>query len=202
LQTVNRRTTFELRQAAGYVEITYAVNEDPARWGFDLLHLDFDINAARGFPVMEARAKLAREGYAALLGWIQVIDYTVTHESGPEEMVWIAPDVSPQVREANTPYTSFGIEPVIFDAPAFTEKNVDWTARTFLTYTPDCLMTPIVEPLCGFTWGYVITDGVVTPKDLEPAVLDDWIAARKVLRLRLPTWTFEGADWNPSRFDS
>jgi hypothetical protein len=202
LQTANRRITFEVRQATGHVEITYVVNEDPARWGFDLLNVDFDINAARGFPVMEARAKLEREGYAALLGWVQVVDYTVTHESGPDETVWVAPDAAPQAREANTPYTSFGIEPAIFDAPAFTEQNVDWTARTFLTYTPDCLMTPIVEPLCGFTWGYVIAAGAVTPKALSPAVRDDWVQIRKVLRLRLPTWTFGGANWNPVRFDS
>jgi hypothetical protein len=202
LQVVNRRITFELRHATGHVEITYAVNEDPSRWGYDLLHVDFDTSAARGFPVMQARAKLAREGYAALLGWVQVIEYTVTRESGPDEAVWIAPDASPQAREANTPYTSFGIEPVIFDAPASTEKNVDWTARTFLTYTPDCLMSPIVEPLHGVTWGYVIAEGVVTPKELMPAVVDDWVQARRVLRLRLPTWTFGGASWNPRRFDS
>lgn len=202
MQTVNQQIAFELRQATGNVEITYTVNEDPARWGYDLLNAGFDIDAARGFPVMEARAKLSREGYAALLGWVQVVEYTVTHQAGPEETVWVGPDAAPQAREANTPYTSFGIDPVIFDAPAFTEKNVDWTARTFLTYTPDCLMTPIVEPLCGFSWGYVIAEGVVTPKKLILAVIDDWVQARRVLRLRLPTWTFGGANWSPPRFVS
>jgi hypothetical protein len=198
----NRRITFTLRSTTGHVEITYTVNEDPARWGYDLLNLDFEVNAARGFPVMEARAKYAAEGYAGLLGWVQVVDYTVFHDLGPGETVWVAPDAAPQAREANTPYTSFGIEPVIFDAPAFTERNVDWTARTFLTYTPDCLMTPIVEPICGFRWGYVIEDGAVTPKDLATSVMDDWIQARRVLRLRLPTWTFGGEDWRPHPFDA
>jgi hypothetical protein len=95
---------------------------------------------------------------------------------------------------------SFGIEPVLFDAPAFTERNVDWSARSFLTYTPNCLMTPVVEPLCGFCWGYVITNGTVKPKLLAPGSINDWMETRRLLRLRLPTWEFRGDEWNPPPF--
>lgn len=188
---------FRLRGVQGRVEIAYGVNDDPLRWGYGLLNVGFDTGVARGFPVMLARAQYSAEGYAGLLGWVQVVDYTVLGQ----EQVWVAPDVAPQARDANTPYTSFGIEPVIFDAPAFTEQNVNWTARTFLTYTPDCLMTPVVEPLCGFCWGYVIRAGTVTPKELRQAAVDDWMQARRVLRLRLPTWTFGGENWDAPALD-
>ncbi len=196
-----RALTFALRGAEGRVTITYGVNSDPARWGFDLLGLDFGVEAARGFPVIRAQVAFPKEGYAGLLGWVQVVEYVVQQDGVPGETEWVVPDVAPQSRDANTPYMTFGINPVLFDAPAFTEKNVDWTARSFLTSTPDCLMTPVVEPLCGFSWGYVITDGTVTPKELAPSSPDDWIQARRMLRVRLPTWRFGGDDWSPPRFD-
>jgi hypothetical protein len=193
---------FALRGAEGRVTITYWVNNDPARWGFDLLDPDFEAEVARGFPVIQANVAFPREGYAGLLGWVQVVDYVVRRGGIPEEAVWVVPDVAPQQREANTPYLAFGITPVMFDAPAFTEKNVDWTARTFLTFTPDCLMTSVVEPLCGFSWGYLIEDGLVTSKALVPASQDDWIDGRRMLRVRLPTWTFGGDDWSPPAFEA
>lgn len=151
---------------------------------------------------MEARVAFAREGYAALLGWVQVVDYEVVRDGVPEEREWVVPDVPPQSRDANMPYLAFGIDPVLFDAPAFTERSVDWTARTFLTYTPDCLMTPVVEPLCGFVWGYVVADGAITAKKLVASTQHDWIDTRRMLRLRLPTWTFGGDGWTPPAFDA
>ncbi len=53
------------------VQIRYGRNDDPKRWGYDLLALDFDIDAARGFPVIEARVEYPAEGYAAVMSWIQ-----------------------------------------------------------------------------------------------------------------------------------
>jgi hypothetical protein len=179
------------------VAISYAANHDPERFGFDLLGLDFPTETARGFPVIKAEATLSREGYAALLGWVQVVDFVVTHNGVAGEPEWVVPDVPPQLRDANTPYFAFGINPVLFDAPAFTERNVDWTARSFLTYTPDCLMTPALEPLCGLRWGYVIDEGAVRIKQLEAAGSQDWLSARRLLRIRLPTWKVGGDKWDP-----
>ncbi len=182
--------------------VDYSVNHDPERWGFGLPGPDIPFEIARGFPVIEARVAFPRDGYAALLGWVQVVAHEVLVEGEPGKTVWVAPDIAPQSREANTPYLAFGIDPVLFDAPASTERNLHWRARTFLTFTPDCLMTPVVEPLCGFRWGYVAADGAVTPVELVPSTRADWTEARRVLRLRLPTWTFGGADWTPPPFES
>jgi hypothetical protein len=63
-------------------------------------------------------------------------------------------------------------------------------------------MTPVVEPLCGFFWGYLIENGTVTRKDLRPSTVDDWPLVRRLLRLRLPTWTFGGEEWRPPAFDA
>ena len=114
----NRSISFSLRGIDGRAEISYTVNEDPARWGYGLLGAGFDMEDSRGFPVMQARARHPAEGYAGLLGWVQVVDYTVFGQAGPEEKTWVGPDVAPQARDANTPDSTFGIEPVMFDAPA------------------------------------------------------------------------------------
>jgi hypothetical protein len=144
---------FSLRDIDGRVDISYGINDDPKRWGFHLFGPDWDIESARGFPVLEARVRYPAEGYAAFLGWIQVVCFTVKDDSAPET-IWAAPDKGPRSRDASTPYTSFGIEPVFFDAPTADTSDEEFLARTFLTYTPDCLVSPVVEPLCGFTWGY------------------------------------------------
>ena len=199
-EPITRHMTFELRGATGTVELTYSRNDEPTRWGYDLLGLDWDFGVAAEFPVIEGRVRFPRRGYAGVLGWVQAVDYLVHHDDGREEAVVVTPDVAPQVREADSPYLAFGIEPQLFDAPAFTERNVDWNARAFLTYTPDCLMTPVVEPLCGCFWGYAIEDGVVTPKDLRPATVDDWRTARALLEENRPRWTFGGDAWQPVAF--
>jgi hypothetical protein len=201
METVDCSISFTLRGVDGKARIRYEQNVDPTVWGFDQLGLDWDWSVAHGFPVIEARVEYPAKGYLGILGWIQVVDYTVRKESGTEDVV-VAPDVAPQVRDANTPYMSFGIEPRLFDAPAFDEKDVDWTARAFLTYTPDLLMTPTVEPLCGCSWGYTINEGVVSPKDLELCTTEDWLHARQRLSARLPTWTFRGDRWQPPVFDT
>jgi len=178
---------------AGRVLVTYATNEDPRRWGYHLLGLDFDTEAARGFPVIEARVEYPAEGYAAYLSWIQVVRYWIGGHSEPTVIV----DVAPQMREARMPYLSFGIQPVLFDAPAFVETNVTWRAWSFLTFTPDCVMTSVVEPACGFRWGYDLIGGVPTPIELLPAGLVEWLDVREELRSRFPEWTFLGDRWKP-----
>jgi hypothetical protein len=190
---------FRLRDAEGRVTVRYLVNEEPARWGFDRLGLDFDIEVARGFPVVEARVEYAAEGYAASLGWIQGVRYWVDRQPEPTLVI---PDVAPQLRDAQVPYLSFGIQPTLFDAPAFTEQNVVWRAWSFLTQTPDLLMTPVVEPVCGFTWGYDIVEGRPAPTELRPASGSDWLDLREDLRAKLPGWTFGGDGWDAPGFRS
>jgi hypothetical protein len=183
---------FQLRGREGRVRVRYEVNEDPVRWGYDLLNLGFDIEVARGFPVVEATVEYPAEGYAAFLGWIQVVRYRVGEAPEPTVVV----DVAPQLKDTRVPYLSYGPRPALFDAPAFTEKNVVWRASSFLTSTPDALMTPVVEPVCGFRWGYVIRGGAPHPSELVAAGRDDWLEAVDDLHRGFPDWTF-GA-WNSS----
>lgn len=186
--------TFEARSLLGRVRVAYGINADPKRWGYHLLGLDFDIEVARGFPIIEARVEYPGEGYAGYLGWIQVVRYWIGAEKDPTVIV----DVAPQMKQARMPYLSFGIQPVLFDAPAFIEQNVTWRAWSFLTFTPDCVMTSVVEPACGFRWGYDLRSGVPSPIELLPAGQAEWLDTREELRPRFPDWTFGGDAWKPS----
>jgi hypothetical protein len=198
---VSRSFSFTLREVAGRVDIDYSVNEDPARWGFDLIGFEELLDLPRGFPVIEARTAYPAPGYRGLLGWVQVVSWQDPTATEPET-TWIVPDVAPQAIGANSPYLTFGIDPVFFDAPATDQPDSDWLARAFLTCTPDLLMTPVVEPVLGLAWGYDIAQGKVTPKDLRPAGTDDWREIRKMLGIRLPMWTFGGDDWEPLTFSA
>jgi hypothetical protein len=192
--------TFTLRGITGRVRIEFEENTDPARWGFDLLGLDFDAQAARGFPVVTAKVEYPAEGYRGHLGWLQVVIYAVIRES--ERSTTEVVDVPPQLRDTTLPYLSFGIEPTLFDAPAITEPNVSWRARSFLVSTRDLLMTPNLDPVCGFAWGYEIQQGAIELVAPRACNKEDWSTATRVLRQRLPGWNFGGDDWQPVSFDS
>lgn len=171
---------FMLRGVRGSVHATLDVNDDPERWGYHLLGLSFPIATARGFPVVWADVEFPAEGYAAELGWIQVV--------WMNDVVIV--DRAPQLLDTGFPYVTFGLRPEFFDAPSTTEPTVRWRARTFLTATPDLLMTKVIEPVVGFTWGYDLDGGRVDPVDLAIVGADDWELARAELSRELPAWAF------------
>ena len=65
-----------------------------------------------------------------------------------------------------------------------------WVARTFLTASPDRLMTRVVAPILGFRWGYTINDGAVAVDALAAASDDDWLVARRLLAGQFSDWQF------------
>jgi hypothetical protein len=81
----------------------------------------------------------------------------------------------------------------MFDAPSTTHVDVEWIARTFLTASPDRLMTRVVAPVVGFRWGYTVNDGDVAVSALEPASDNDWLEARAVIAAQFTNWDFLGA---------
>jgi hypothetical protein len=176
---------FELRGRPGTVHVRHGVNEDPRRWGYDLLEMPDLVERSRGFPVVEATVEHGAEGYAAVMGWLQVVRYR-DDESGEELIV----DVAPQLQGAGVPWMSFGVRPAYFDAPSTTSDEAAFRADAFLAVTPDALMTPVAEPLCGFSWGYDVTGGVPARAPLAPAGPERWAAMVPALAAAYPKWTF------------
>lgn len=101
---------FRLRGFAGEVLVYYAVNEDPALWGFDLLDLLFDVKRTIGFPVFLATTRYSGSGYRAVMGWTQVV--TVTPHDGSES--WWEIDRVPADGDTRSP-AGFSYLPSLFD---------------------------------------------------------------------------------------
>lgn len=182
---------FRLNGLEGQVTVEYGVNEDPIRWGYGLLGLSFPPETAQGFPVVQASVSYPGEGYAAHMGWIQVVRYRV-HDKEEETTIF---DVPPQLIETDSPYMSFGVRPTMFDAPSITDREVTWGAETFLVHTPDALMTRVIHAVCGFKWGYLVHGGEVRLDPLIVAAETDWQRNLADLQGRYPTWTF-GSSWS------
>lgn len=83
-------------------------------------------------------------------------------------------------RPVTHPCGFFGFLPTLFDAPSRDEvTDTDWTAHSFLTRLGDGDRN--VGALHGFSWGFSIQDGVITPRGPELIGPQDWEAHRKTL---------------------
>jgi hypothetical protein len=181
---------FRLCGYEGAVRVEYAVNQDPRRWGNTLLGVPEPLKGeevGRGFPLCRATVTFAGEGYAAIMAWIQILRF-----SGASNGVLV--DQPPQLEGSGMPYVYWGPCPSFFDNPFTTTRGVHWTADAFLVASPDAVMTRVVQPVCGFTWGYS-TEAEET-RALPLAVIDRaaWPAACAILRPRYPQWGFRD-DW-------
>lgn len=121
---------------------------------------------------MQASVQHLAEGYAADMGWLQVVRYDVRDAGEKEHQVVF--DVPPHLSETETPYAAFAVRPTFFDAPAAGAKDMTWDADTFLAYTPDAVLSRIIHPLCGFSWGYRASSGVIQLSPLAIAGPEEW----------------------------
>jgi hypothetical protein len=196
---VTERFPFRLRDAEGVVSVLFHANEDPERWGYGVLGLEWPIELAQGLPVIEARTECSLEGYAAVMGWVQIVRIDVLESSQPlvaglekapaGHHEWI--DGPPQLRGLGVPFTSFGECPTLFDAPASTESETTFLADSWLTASPDALITRESFPVLGLRWGYSTRAGKAHELH-EPELLDgsQWAAALPLLRETFPDWEF------------
>jgi len=197
---------FRLRGHDGSVAVEYQANDDPEEWGYGILGRPWPTQLAIGLPVLEATVSYRGGGYAAVFGWIQVVRIHVeeTSESlvaGAEKApsgdhVWV--DGPPNLRGLGIPFLSFGPRPTLFDAPASTESDVRFVAESFLTASPDGLVSRISQPCFGLRWGYVtqkVAKGEIDAQVLPLELLgrDSWREGRPQLEQEFPGWSFE--DW-------
>ncbi len=176
---------FDLRGRDGIARIECGSNEDPGRWGCHLLGLPYDFEVARGFPIVRASIEYEGEGYGAAMAWIQIIRYRI---GGGDEQIEV--DQPPQLRDSNMPYYCWGPNPSFFDAPSMPYDDATWAADAFLTASPDTVMSKVVQPICGFRWGYAVADGHPKPQPPAESPADAWATAKTILEERYLDWEF------------
>jgi hypothetical protein len=185
------------------VTVELEANGDPNHWGFGVLGLPWPEHLALGLPVLEATVSYPGKGYAAVMGWIQVVRIHVSERSeslvseGEKAPVgdhaWV--DGPPHLRGLGIPFVSFGLRPTLFDAPMSTESDVRFVADSFLTASPDALISRRSQPCSGFRWGYSTQAGSAAQL-LSPILLndDDWREALPILEEQFSEWSFD-SNW-------
>jgi hypothetical protein len=181
------RVPFDLRGTSGAVEVEIDVNDDPGDLGCGLLTERVRAESAVGFPVCTASIRYDRRGYAAALGWIQLVRST----DGASNGAVFELDPLALLRDVPVPYAFFGIKPTLFDAPfRVTRTDLDWRAQSFVCFAPDAVMTKQVHAVAGFSWGFWLRRGEMRfqePEALGPA---DWNDHLATLASAYPGWTF------------
>jgi hypothetical protein len=166
------------------VQASVEVNDDPVRVGCDLLDAGLPPDAARGFPVCRATVVLEADGYAAALGWVQLV------RSTDDDDVF-KPDPLALFRDVDTPFAFFGIRPTLFDAPFRpTLADLDWTAHSYLCAVREGVMSKLVYPVAAFSWGFTVRDEEISLEQPAPLPLGSWAEHGAVLSSAYPSWTF------------
>jgi len=178
---------FNLRGVTGRVEVVVEPNRKPTELGCALLDDRIEADAALGFPVCTATIHYERSGYAAALGWIQLVRSTDGESHGEAFEL----DPLALLRGVDTPYAFFGVKPVLFDAPFRPDRaDLEWQAHTFLCFSPDAVMTKTVYAATGFTWGFWLERGVLSFRDPETLPATAWTSHVPTLATAFPDWTF------------
>jgi hypothetical protein len=171
---------FSLRGIAGDVDITVDITRNPEDWGA--------MPEAIGLPHCQAVIDYPGRGYAAMLGWVQLVRSTDNNSRGQRfEM-----DPLTLVGEVAHPFAFFGVTPTLFDAPARRSRaDLDWLAHSFLCYIKDADQDiRIVQAVTGFSWGFTIAAGATTVTPPRPLSSEDWRRHRDLLHAEYAGWHF------------
>ncbi|MEE1840149.1 MULTISPECIES: hypothetical protein [unclassified Streptomyces] len=178
-------TSFLRDNMQGSLAVTVEHVDDPAAIGKH--------PSARDFPSCTAVVDYPGRGYRALFGWVQLVRSTDNSSAGA------AFDMDPfyLFEDAPSPYAFFGINPTLFDAPSRARRDpLDWTAHSYLAWTPMDDTERRVLPLVGFSWGFnVDSDGRITLQPVEALSPGDWDAHLPYLGTSYPGWVFD--KWHP-----
>jgi hypothetical protein len=181
------RIPFVLRDIAGHVDVSITANTDPEAIGYSLLFDGSLVDSARGFPICRASITYPADGYAAVFGWTQMV--RSTDQSGRFEMDPIA-----IYAEVATPFAWFGVKPVAFDAPGRESLyDMTWEAHCFLCVSPDAVLTPRVQVVTGFSWGFTVESSHIRFTEADALTAHDWDAHLDLLRGSYPNWSFDEA---------
>jgi hypothetical protein len=161
----------------GEVQVEIRENDDPVALGCE--------DWARGFPVCRAKITPESQGYADMLGWIQIVDDS-WHADG------FHADGFEPLGSLPHPFGYYGVSPTLFDAPHYDGENFDFLAHSFLCGLGGELLEFRYEAraVLGFSWGCTKRGPKIEFHDLEPLAAASWDDHREYLVQSFPKWTF------------
>lgn len=167
------------------VEVVVEPCHNPQQYGLTLLFPSQPKSQLSALPICNAKIKSSvSRGYASMYGWVQI------YRDDKTQQRWEM-DPIPITQSLDTPFCWFGPEQQLFDAPArIGVSNLDWAARSFLTYIDDCLISQVVRPILAFEWGFDIHNGEVSMKALKTLELDAWDEQVPFFKKQFPSWQF------------
>lgn len=109
-------------------------------------------------------------------------------------------DLYPMFNDVKSPFSIWGAEPTLVDAPSRDPgtKEIDWTARSFLCYTPDAGLTKQVVPIASFEWGFWLEEYKPLVKPLQKLDISTWNEHLELFRGSYPAWKFEELPFHES----
>ncbi len=172
---------FALELLAGRIEVTIAPSTAPESIGCPPWEL--------GFPVCEAAVTTTARGYAALMGWVQL----VAMRSPPATRFEWTADPLEIYGGLNTPFGFYGIAPTLFDAPSRRDRtrSLEWRAESYLCVAPSSPMTREALPVAAFSWGFTMANGEISIAEPHPIPLSTWTGHVQLLESEYPGWVFE-----------
>lgn len=177
---------FVLRNHPGHVDVEIRPSLGSADSGGVFLDSTLPPDAGAGLPICTATIVYEASGYAAAMGWVQLVR---SSDSGHPDRFELDPLAL--LRNANTPYAFFGIKPQLFDAPQRdSHVELTWQARSYLAVTSDAVISAEALPVAGFSWGFGISRAEIT---IEPPALlgvDSWADHVGLLEREHPGWRF------------
>lgn len=175
------------------IDFTIHPDHDPANNGIEQLNL-ISLEAAKGYPVAHATVTSTHfRGYASMYGWIQVFAESPTPFVNNDTSIPWQMDFIPIYNKQNGPFTWFGPEPTLYDAPfrPADMKHIDWVARSFLCYIKDELLTRHPIPVAAFEWGFWKEEGRPYVKALEVLEVEAWNEHLRLFRDEFKEWKFD-----------
>lgn len=103
---------FEVRNGSGEVTVTLDVLTDPTTFG--------EVSDAAEFPICRASVDFSLDGYAGLLGWVQLVGTKTDSQS--ERAFEIDP--LEVFYGLEMPFAFYGLNPSLFDAPYRSDPTV------------------------------------------------------------------------------
>lgn len=173
--------SFNMDGASGQVAVAVEVNSDPDALG--------SRSTARGFPYCNATVSHPARGYAAALGWIQLVRSTDGRSGGTA----FEPDPFEPLGAVSHPFAFFGFLPTFFDAPSRDPiTDIDWLAHSFLCRLADAHARGeiAVAALVGFAWGFSVRGGRIAPSGPEALPSEAWDSHLPLLMAEYPGWSF------------